>query len=365
MFWENQSYLEKQLITYIGNKRKLLSLIDKSIKLIRKDLNKEKMSFFDGFSGSGIVSRFFKQYANKIISNDLEPFTLPISLCYLSNKSRIDKEKLNNEFNFLNKNLKDESLKEGFITELYSPKDENNITKNDRVFYTKRNAMYLDTARDIIENLEYKNYFLAPLLAKASVHTNTSGVFKGFYKDRKTKIGKFGGTRENALSRIKSNIYIEMPILSNYTVDYEVYNDDVNKVVNEIPFVDVAYYDPPYNQHPYGSNYFMLNLLTKNERPYSISNVSGIPKEWNKSSYNNKSESKRKIVELIENTRASYVVLSFNNEGFLNIEEISEFLQKMGDLTIFDVNYNTFRGCRNLKNRSTYVKEYLFVLRKE
>ena len=26
---------------------------------------------------------------------------------------------------------------------------------------------------------------------------------------------------------------------------------------------DLAYFDPPYNQHPYGSNYFMLNTIAK------------------------------------------------------------------------------------------------------
>ena len=31
--------------------------------------------------------------------------------------------------------------------------------------------------------------------------------------------------------------------------------------------LDLAYFDPPYNQHPYGSNYFMLNLLVHYRRP--------------------------------------------------------------------------------------------------
>ncbi|MFW6377317.1 MAG: DNA adenine methylase [bacterium] len=276
---ENPLFLKKHLITYIGNKRKLLNLIEKSIKIIKSDTGKEKFSFFDGFSGSGVVSRALKQHANLIISNDLEPFTVPISKCFLSNTTDIDSAILNKEFNYLNTELEDHKLKEGFITELYSPKDENNINYDDRVFYTRRNAMYLDTARQLMEELEYKNLFLAPLLSKASIHVNTSGVFKGFYKDKNTKKGKFGGTNSNALTRIKSNIYVEKPVLSNFNVDYRVYNDDVNEVVDNIPNVDIAYYDPPYNQHPYGSNYFMLNLITENKRPSNISKVSGIPKK--------------------------------------------------------------------------------------
>ena len=33
----------------------------------------------------------------------------------------------------------------GFITELYAPKNPDSITPEDRVFYTRRNAVYLDT----------------------------------------------------------------------------------------------------------------------------------------------------------------------------------------------------------------------------
>ena len=46
----------------------------------------------------------------------------------------------------------------------------------------------IDTIRKAIDSVpeSYKKFFLAPLLYEASVHTNTSGVFKGFYKDKNT-----------------------------------------------------------------------------------------------------------------------------------------------------------------------------------
>ena len=40
--------------------------------------------------------------------------------------------------------------------------------------------------------------------------------------------------------------------------------------------VDIAYLDPPYNQHPYGSNYFMLNLIASYKKPSQISNSKGV-----------------------------------------------------------------------------------------
>ena len=124
------------------------------------------------------------------------------------------------------------------------------------------------------------------LLYKASVHTNTSGVFKGFYKSKRNGIGKFGGDGENALNRIMGEISLDNIILSNYECDYNVYQKDTNELVKSLKDIDVVYYDPPYNQHPYGSNYHILNTIYNYKEPENISRVSGIPIDWNKSNFN-------------------------------------------------------------------------------
>lgn len=94
----------------------------------------------------------------------------------------------------------------GIITENYSPKDDNNIQEGERVFYTHENAMIIDTIRFAIDKYvpnEYKKYFIAPLLYEASVHVNTSGVFKGFYKSKISNVGKFGGERRKCIRKNK------------------------------------------------------------------------------------------------------------------------------------------------------------------
>jgi hypothetical protein len=80
--------------------------------------------------------------------------------------------------------------------------------------------------------------------------------------------------------------------------EVEVKRLDACDFLRDLPQVDLIYLDPPYNQHPYGSNYFMLNLICTNERPHTLSKVSGIPGDWNKSQYN----SKGKIREAMELT---------------------------------------------------------------
>jgi adenine-specific DNA-methyltransferase len=363
---ENEEYLTKQIITYIGNKRSLLPFITDGIRKVQKHLNRNKLDMFDVFSGSGIVARHFKRYSNLLLVNDLEKYTKIINECYLSNKNDIDMNLLKSLSNDIIETITKNPLVPGIVTELYAPKDDEHIENHERVFFTRRNAMYIDTMRGLIGAIseKYQKYFLAPLLSETSVHSNTPGVFKGFYKNRETGIGQFGGIKADALQRIKGDIELPFPVFSNFTCDYIVYNGDSNSIIKEAPEVDLAYLDPPYNQHPYGSNYFMLNLILENKYPPQMSAVSGIPKNWNRSAYNKKRFAANALAELVANIKAKYVLISFNSEGFISLDEMKSMLAKIGRAEVFEIPYNTFRGCRNLANRDIHVKEYLYLLEK-
>jgi adenine-specific DNA-methyltransferase len=363
---EKEEYLNRQIITYLGNKRSLLPFIKIGLNKVMARLNRNKIKTFDVFSGSGIVARYLKSYSSKIIVNDLEKYSEIINKCYLSNFSEVNTHKLLEYYNKILTQLKEE-LTPGLITKLYAPRSKNIISKRDRVFYTYRNACYIDTARKYIEKIpnEYKNYFLAPLLSEASIHSNTSGVFKGFYKDSNTGIGKFGGNNENALTRILGNISIPFPVFSNFECEYEIHRGDSNILIDSIDNVDLAYIDPPYNQHPYGSNYFMLNLIIDYIEPQNISKISGIPDNWNRSFYNKKAYAYNSFKELVEKIKAKYLLISFNSEGFIRHNEIVNLLEKIGKVEVLETRYNTFKGSRNLRNRDIHIKEYLYLVEKK
>ena len=181
---ENEKYLTEQIITYLGNKRKLLSYIEEEIKKIQSDLKKDKLICVDLFSGSGIVARMLKQYSETLYANDLENYSRIINLCYLTNSTDIDWDLYHLLLERLHTELTN-NLISGVITEHYAPKDDSNIQEGERVFYTHNNAMLIDTIRDFIDKqvpCDMQPLFLSPLLYEASVHANTSVVFKGFYK---------------------------------------------------------------------------------------------------------------------------------------------------------------------------------------
>ena len=365
--FEDPEYLSQQLITYIGNKRSRLGDISASVEHVKRRLGKARLRVFDVFSGSGVVSRLLKAHASFLATNDFEDYAAVISRCYLSNTSEVDTRQLLKVVDELNEKVAEgQNFDKGLIQELYSPEDDENIRKGERVFYTNENARRLDDYRRLIhlQPPELHDLLLGPLLSEASVHANTAGVFKGFYKNRTTGVGQFGGTGKDALKRIKGTISLSTPILSRFECEYLVLQEEANIAARKVCGIDLAYIDPPYNQHPYGANYFMLNLLLHYSRPHQVSSVSGIPKGWRRSGYNVKAKSHALLKDLFESLDASFLLISFNNEGFIRQEEMCELLESIGKVDVFEAPYNAFRGSRNFDNRPLHVIEQLFLVEK-
>ncbi len=363
----NNPFFTSHLITYIGNKRRLLPFLYKGFLKVQKKIGKKKLVIFDGFAGSGAAARLLKAFASELHVNDLEDYAETLNKAYLTNKTTVNIGKLKEYINWLNDNkLKSKSRGVGFIEKNYAPQKDNDVLAGERVFYTNTNAKIIDNLRGLIEDVpkQYGHCCLASLLVKASVHTNTSGVFKGFHK--RNGIGHFGGQGENALTRIKQEITIDTPIFSDFECPVFVYKKDINELVKDkgLPVFDLVYYDPPYNQHPYGSNYFMLNIINAGKPREIQDGVSGIAKEWNKSAYNKKKLAEEVMDKLIAETRAKFIAISYNDEGIIPTENFKNILSRYGKWELMEQDYNTYRGSRNLRDRDIKVKEHLWILEK-
>ena len=357
-------YLKDQIITYIGNKRKILPFIERSLNQIGiKDY-----TFLDLFSGSGIVSRLAKVHgAKKIIANDLEYYSMVLNTVFLRNEEGDRKY-----FDYMKEEVLSRPLWEGWVCENYAPKDDNDIQRGERCFYTRENALLIDSYLEFLKQqpTEVADMLIAPLIYEASVHTNTSGVFKGFYKN-KQGIGQFGGEGKNALQRICGKIDPQFPVFCPNETENIIICADASTVVKDTKIVekakgiDITYIDPPYNQHPYGSNYFMLNAIAECRCPKEISKVSGIPKDWNRSIYNKRVEGVMQLLKDIENVDSKYVLLSYSSEAYLPIKDMVAELAKIGLITnLQEIDYNVFRGSRNLSSRPKKLQEYLITIRK-
>ncbi len=363
----DESFVTQTMLTCLGNKRKLVGEIKNIVQEVATRLGKKKMRIVDGFSGSKVVSRELASLAYDIHSNDMENYAYLMARCFMEKPSQQDQEEIAFYISSMNKLAENGPYTRGIISKLYAPDNTFDIKEGERVFYTRENALIIDTLRSYISVVipkRLEHYCLAPLLTRASIHANTAGVFKGFYKDG--KIGKFGGAGENALERITKPIRLDMPIWSEYDFTATSYNKNINDLIKELPSeIDLIYLDPPYNQHPYGSNYFMLNVIAENREPEKISKVSGIPADWQRSAYNSHDSAVQSMTQLLKDCleKTVYVLLSYNDEGIIKKADWETIFEPY-NVEKKEIVYDTYKGSRNLKNRSNKVMEIMYLISK-
>ena len=371
---KNNHFLNSQIITYLGNKRKLIPYIKKNIIDIKKKLKKEKIVCMDGFSGSGIVSRLLKEHSCLLVTNDIESYCETLNRCFLTNRSEVDYELIKSYIDFVNDENNYSSCVK-FIEKHYCPKNDSKIEPGERVFYTRKNGYIIDNIRNLIKNQipqGMTHHILAPLLVKASINVNTSGIFNSFYK--KEGIGHFGGKNENSLDRIKKYIKLDYPLFSNNECPVIVKREDINDLVKTINSeidseFDVVYYDPPYNKHPYGTFYFMLNVINNwdIEKPVP-NNFRGQDNSWFRSKYNSRRWAENVFEDLIKNTKSKYIVISYNNRGIIPIDKFRQILEKYGELEIVTIEHGTYnrligQSAYKKIGLGTQVSEFLWILK--
>lgn len=377
-------YLTKQIIAYIGNKRKLLGLVLKAIEQTDLDV-KPGLKFFDVFAGSGVVSRLAKMLNFEIFTNDWEYYSYVISNCYLkTNKKDIEtlfgsEEKFQELLDKIN-SLPSPDDDNQYIAKYYAPK-ENNIDaadyKTERLFYTRQNALNIDKIRNYIEkefplnncsekNLQKRNILLGELIYEAATHNNTSGVFKACHKG-------FGGHNKDALTRILGEIKLNSPVLINSDFPVHIFQEDANTLVENMDEVDIAYLDPPYNQHQYGSNYHLLNTIAKwdhipaelelNEKG-ELKEKAAIRHDWVKtrSHYCYKQEATQAFENLVSKIKAKHILISYSTDGIIPFEDMRRICIGKGKVSIVTNEYITYRGGKQSNKRQNTNIEFILCI---
>ena len=290
---------------YIGGKKLLLPYIK---EIIESKTNNVKV-ISDLFSGSGIVSKFFKEEGYNTISNDLMYFCTillkgTLALNKIPNFKKLIKVINEEPIQYLN-NLKVENTNflntDYFIYNNYSP-------IGNRMYFTEKNALKIDLIRliidkwkkeKLIDDLEFY-YLLTSLLEAVPYVSNITGVYGAYLKfwDK----------------RALKDIILEKPKILECNTTHKIYNEDANELTRKIKKVDLSYLDPPYNQRQYLPNYHILETIAKYDNP-KIKGVTGL-REYveEKSKYCVKKEILNTFDYLIKNIKTRYILLSYNTE---------------------------------------------------
>ena len=361
-----EEYIHQPMLTYLGNKRKLLDFIEEQVLNVKKALKKDKLVMMDGFSGSGVVARMLSTHASELHTNDLELYSDVCANCYVRQPTKAQQEKIVRHIEKMNELVEKGPLVEGIMAKWYAPADTASPKAGEVCFFTRENALRIDTMRDYIEKKvenELTDWCLGPLVVQASVHANTMGHTMAFFKD-KNNVGTFLKT-ESHWNRVSKPIKVPCPIWSPEPCNVTCHNQSTNDLIKKLkgPF-DLIYYDPPYNQHEYSHMYFLLNVIITNKKAKIWTEVTHMPDraERNKSDYNKEESALKAMTQMIEDSLkiSKYVLISYNDEGLISAAKWTKMLEPYEHEKI-KKRYKRFTG-RN--GESGGVDEILYLVKK-
>jgi len=363
-------FLFNQLIPYIGNKRKLLRLIHQAVQ---QTTARPGAGFVDFFAGSGVVARWAKLLGYRVIANDWEPYAQASNRCYIACNRPPAMAALGG-YDQAIEQLNRLPPKVGWVTEHLCPGDDVHFdVRRDRMFYMRKNGMRIDAIREqiaawrhggAITELE-EACLLAPLIYQACYTSNTSGVFKGFHNG-------WGGQTATALYRIAGDLRLSMPVFWDNGAENLVFREDAQALAERLADqeIDVAYLDPPYNQHPYGSNYHVLTSIVLWDQPALARHITrgtkaAIRLDWRterRSAYNYRDEASRAYDRLLATIRARYILTSYSTDGMIPLESLLESNVRRGHVSVVMQGYKRYRVSTQRFSKKPMNVEFVLVL---
>ncbi|MBX9735320.1 MAG: DNA adenine methylase, partial [Phycisphaerales bacterium] len=114
---------------------------------------------------------------------------------------------------------------------------------------------------------------------------------------------------------------------------------------------DVAYIDPPYNQHSYLGNYHIWESLVRWDKPahYGVACKREDVRQ-RQSVFNSRPQFAGAMRELLASVRADTLIVSFSNEGYLSRAEMEAMLGSLWDnqarVATLDVDFKRYVGAQ-------------------
>jgi len=343
-------------LNYIGSKFQLLDWITSNMKEKTGWDSFANKRIGDMFSGTGIVSYYFRKHQAQVISNDAELYSSIITYAFTRSIYTENCKKIIEEFQ---KDIQDNKHLStiGFITTHYSP-----YNFCERKFFTIENAQRIDYLRHsleiIKENISFDEYqfILASILLSADAVSNVPAVYGCFLKNFKTKAQK-----NLTLMPIHNNT--SQAVDGSNTFNYDVLNIDFLRSLE----TDMVYLDPPYNARQYSKNYFPLNIIAKTpeilltEMP--LKGKTGIPADCFISPFCKKGGVVEKAFDLLfRELKTKWIFLSYNSESIVSKEKMLDIMKNYGDASVIERDYKRFKSFEY--NKDVEIKEYLFCLNK-
>ncbi|MBM44605.1 MAG: DNA methyltransferase [Phycisphaerae bacterium] len=307
------------MIKYLGSKRTLLPSI-----LEQVDAVPNCSSVLDLFSGTSRVGHALKDAGYRVIANDHNAYAHTLATCYV----QADRDDLLGDVQDLVDECNAIVGRAGWFTKTFCQQSR---------FIHPRNGARIDSIREHLESLdlphELKAVMLVSLMEAADRVDSTTGVQMAYLKQ----------WAKRAMKDMELRVPNMLP-----QADPGKGEAHCLDAADAARFkVDVAYLDPPYNQHSYLGNYHVWESLVRWDKPevYGVA-CKRTDCKTRKSPFNRKREIADALEQVINNLEAKVVIMSFNNEGYLQRAELEAMLADRGDITVLEHDYKRYVGAQ-------------------
>lgn len=309
------------MIKYLGSKRLLITSLLEIISEISKDTK-----VLDLFSGTSRVGYALKGHHYRVVSNDHNTYSATLARCYV----QADYEDHTRHAQQLVKEFNSLSGSNGYFTETFCVKSR---------FFQPKNGEKVDAIRDEIAKKsldpELEAILLTSLMEAADRVDSTTGIQMAYLKSWAT--------------RSFNDLELRVPKLlpqarSGKSLAYQL---DALQAAQDHE-VDIAYLDPPYNQHKYLGNYHIWESLVLWDKPevYGVA-CKRVDCRERKSVFNSKPNSASAFKNLLSSLQSKHVVVSFNNEGYLGRADIEQMLCNLHPFVfVFVHNFKRYVGAQ-------------------
>lgn len=277
------------------------------------------------FTGTTRVAQEFKRRGGRIWAADKARYSEVLARCYVAtDATSVDKDALSEAIDHLN------GLPgvDGYFVETFCRESR---------YFQPFNGERIQAVRQAIED-EYVDSPLFPILLTALLEAadrvdSTTGVQMAYLK-------KWAPRSYNPLQLRVPDLIPGRGV---------AVRGDVNEVVAELPHFDLAYLDPPYNQHSYFGNYHIWETLVAWDAPehYGVAckRIDCRDPE-NKSAFNSRPKMKAALEAVVMAVPADLLILSYNNESWVSAEELHEMCSIRGDVRLLSFDSKRYVGAQ-------------------
>lgn len=335
---------------YIGSKVLMLDNIANVITQCTHNVH----TITDIFAGTGAVSKYLKNSGYNIISNDI------LYMSYVLNKGALEmnapiSQEIRDIIAHLNNLTTDNcpwfDIESAFVYNNYSP-----TNQCKRMYFQRENALKIDLIRQEIDRIgnqitEAEYYYLLALLLNAVPYvSNITGTYGAYLKfwDKRTY----------------NHLTLEEIEIKPSNIQCQCYNLNAMDLAPQIE-CDLVYLDPPYNGRQYLPNYHILETIARYDAP-AIKGVTGVRVDpMRMSDFCKKGKAALAFQNLFDSLKCKYILLSYNNEGLLKTEEMSQILCNSGKRSSFMLFQYDYRRYKNkIPNNKEGLKEQLYFIEK-